>query len=58
METAARLASDLALGELRRGLRERVRSSPLCDGPRLARALEDAYRAVWAEATTAVRDHP
>ena len=46
---AARLASDLpALAELRRGLRERARRSPLADGARVARALEDAYAATVA----------
>jgi predicted O-linked N-acetylglucosamine transferase (SPINDLY family) len=46
--TAARVAADLdALVPLRAGLRERVRHSPLCDGPAFTRELEDAYRAMW-----------
>lgn len=47
VELAVRLASDLPkLAEMRSGLRERMRRSPLCDGPRVARALEGAYRAM------------
>jgi FkbM family methyltransferase len=46
---AARLAADLpALAALREGLRERVRTSPLADGPGGARALEDALRQMWS----------
>jgi len=46
------IASGLArqlehLSELRRTLRERLRESPLMDGPRFARNLEAAYRDVW-----------
>jgi predicted O-linked N-acetylglucosamine transferase (SPINDLY family) len=39
------------LGELRQGLRDRVRGSPLFDAPRFARNLEDALRSLWAEKT-------
>jgi predicted O-linked N-acetylglucosamine transferase (SPINDLY family) len=47
---AAALASDLPkLADLRRGLRDRVAASPLCDGPRIARAMEEAYRHMWRE---------
>jgi protein O-GlcNAc transferase len=35
------------LSELRRTMRQRLNSSPLLDGPRLARALESAYREMW-----------
>jgi predicted O-linked N-acetylglucosamine transferase (SPINDLY family) len=45
---AAGLASDLArLSELRASLRERMRASPLMDGPRFTRALEAVYRRLW-----------
>lgn len=48
----ARLASVLVadrgrLDDLRTTLRERLRTSPLCDAPSHARALEGAYRAMW-----------
>jgi predicted O-linked N-acetylglucosamine transferase (SPINDLY family) len=35
------------LAEARRNLRERMRASPLCDGPGLCRKLEAAYRTMW-----------
>src|SRR5262249_24441738 len=48
VEIATRLARDLdALADLRGGLRERMRASPLCDPPRFARAMERAYRELW-----------
>jgi predicted O-linked N-acetylglucosamine transferase (SPINDLY family) len=43
----ARAADLAALAELRAGLRERVRSSPLCDAPRFGRNLGAALRHAW-----------
>lgn len=50
-EDYIRIAVDLAAdrdrrAELRKGLRERMAASPLCDGPRFTRALESAYRKI------------
>ncbi len=45
---AAELAGDLPrLEELRGTLRGRMQRSPLMDGPRFARQVEQAYRQVW-----------
>jgi protein O-GlcNAc transferase len=45
---ATRLAGDLSrLRELRGGLRERMRGSPLMDAGRFARQMEQAYREMW-----------
>ncbi|RQW84323.1 MAG: glycosyltransferase, partial [Geobacter sp.] len=45
---AVSLAHDLShLENIRSGLRERMKSSPLCDAPRFTRNLEDAYRNMW-----------
>jgi predicted O-linked N-acetylglucosamine transferase (SPINDLY family) len=51
-ERYANIASDLvrnvsALAEIRKNLRSRMKASPLMDGPRLARAVEQAYREMW-----------
>jgi predicted O-linked N-acetylglucosamine transferase (SPINDLY family) len=45
---AARLAGDLPrLKELRATLRQRMQQSPLMDGRRFARSIEQAYREMW-----------
>ena len=45
---ARELARDsVRLAALRRGLRERLQSSPLCDAPALARAMESVYDEMW-----------
>src|SRR5262249_15016335 len=45
---AARLAGDLSrVQELRRTLRQRMQQSPLMDGKRFARNVENAYRQMW-----------
>ncbi|MGO9512639.1 MAG: tetratricopeptide repeat protein [Steroidobacteraceae bacterium] len=46
---ASALANDIArLATLRRELRSRLERSPLMDGARFARNIEEAYRQVWA----------
>lgn len=48
VDIACDLANDLPrLAVLRAALRERMRQSPLMDGPAFARGLEAAYRARW-----------
>jgi predicted O-linked N-acetylglucosamine transferase (SPINDLY family) len=48
VEVAAGLAADRPrLTELRAGMRQRMRESPLTDAPRFARNIESAYRAMW-----------
>jgi predicted O-linked N-acetylglucosamine transferase (SPINDLY family) len=50
VDLAASLAADLpALARLREGLRDRMQSSPLCDGERFARNFERIMRGVWRE---------
>jgi predicted O-linked N-acetylglucosamine transferase (SPINDLY family) len=50
VEAAVRLAADPpALARLRANLRNRIASSPLCDGARFTRQLEAAYRTMWRE---------
>jgi predicted O-linked N-acetylglucosamine transferase (SPINDLY family) len=51
---AVELARDLPrLAAMRQGLRERVESSPLCDGASFTRDLEEAYRGMWKTWCTA-----
>ncbi|HEX8521723.1 MAG TPA: tetratricopeptide repeat protein [Tepidisphaeraceae bacterium] len=48
LSAARQLSSNLAqLAQLRRELRSRMRNSALCDGQRLAREVEAAFRRVW-----------
>jgi predicted O-linked N-acetylglucosamine transferase (SPINDLY family) len=48
IEIGARLAGNFdGLARLRRELRERMRSSALCDGATFTRTLEDTYRRLW-----------
>jgi len=50
VQIAANLAHDLdRLADLRSGLRDTMAASPLCDGPRFARNLEQRYRAMWSD---------
>lgn len=45
---AVSLAHDLShLESIRAGLREQMKSSPLCDAPRFTHNLEEAYRSMW-----------
>jgi predicted O-linked N-acetylglucosamine transferase (SPINDLY family) len=48
VDIAVALANDLErLRHLRASLRERMVNSPLLDGQRMARSLEDAFRGMW-----------
>ena len=48
LRKAEELAQDLSqLSSIRQGLRGRMASSPLCDGPRFTQGLEAAYRTMW-----------
>jgi protein O-GlcNAc transferase len=48
LKIASELANDIPrLAMLRSSLRDRMRQSPLMDGPRFARNLEAAYRQMW-----------
>jgi predicted O-linked N-acetylglucosamine transferase (SPINDLY family) len=48
VKIAVELAEDVdRLAQLRATLRQRMESSPLMDGPRFARNVESAFRAMW-----------
>lgn len=48
VRAALRAAQDVhALASLRAGLRDRMRKTPLFDGPAITRSLESAYRGMW-----------
>jgi predicted O-linked N-acetylglucosamine transferase (SPINDLY family) len=48
VKCASDLAADLTrLTELRRTLRDRMRASPLLDGPKFSKDVESAYRSIW-----------
>jgi len=54
LEIAAALATDRRrLGELQRGLRQRMRASPITDAAAFMRDLEGAYREAWRRACAA-----
>lgn len=54
VDLATSLGGDLkALASLRAGLRDRVASSPLCDGEKFAGDFQDVLRDVWQEWATA-----
>jgi predicted O-linked N-acetylglucosamine transferase (SPINDLY family) len=48
VKLAVELAGDTGrLIQLRAGMRERMKNSPLCDAKTFTRALEEAYRWMW-----------
>jgi predicted O-linked N-acetylglucosamine transferase (SPINDLY family) len=55
---AVKWAQDLeGLAKLRSGLREQVKKSPLCDGPRFAKNFEKALRFMWNDWCDEKLDH-
>ena len=58
VETAISLAHDIPrLGRLRSALRTRMATSAITDKARIARAVEDAYRAMWVRFIRQTRPH-
>lgn len=50
VEKAVAFSNDLpTLAALRADLRDRLVASPICDAPRFARNLEDAFRGMWRQ---------
>ena len=59
VQIAASLAADSdRLVALRREQRARMAASPLCDGPRFARNLEEIYRTIWRTFTAGAAPLP
>lgn len=53
---ATRLAADIGrLRRIRASLRDELLASPICDGPRFVRNVEQAYRMMWENARRGVR---
>lgn len=55
---AARAADAAALGRLRRELPKRLAASPVGDNAAYTKAVEDAYRHMWADYCTSRTPHP
>ena len=50
IDIARRWSGDIeGLARLRKGLRQRLEESPLCDAERYARSMEEVYTRLWQE---------
>jgi predicted O-linked N-acetylglucosamine transferase (SPINDLY family) len=59
VDIATRWASDVdRLGRLRTGLREKMRTSPLCGGAAFTHNLEEVYRTLWRRWCSGQRARP